>query len=298
MSVLARSLLILAVTSCAAASPKLAAQSGSDFVLVAVSGTLQEGFPLRPNLDFVAPGERVNAIFVGNALIRGLKAHLDIKDAESREFKPASEGRNPINPAMMATGDRNDANIYAVYLVDRRQAVKALLNEPRFLSMTPDLAMVDINAEETSPRTRAIILQAAKEDPNAKSRDYATILTVVSTWRSCHFVTSPVLYTKSDGTRVTDFPNSLARFASVTDQLRTEKPDAYNGAVESAVRAAVAATAGCTTASPISAPPASDLAWYGASKGIKRMIQPYSPCEFAELAKRAQVEIPIPQCPN
>jgi hypothetical protein len=39
--------------------------------------------------------------------------------------------------------------------------VKALLNEPRFLGMTPDLARVDINAEETSPRTRAIFLQCS-----------------------------------------------------------------------------------------------------------------------------------------
>jgi hypothetical protein len=294
-SIRASSWLAALLAACAGA-PQKPAPGTSDFVLVAVSGTLQEGFPLRPNLDFVSPAERVNAVFVGNALIRGLKAHLDIKDEGSREFKPASEGRNPVNPAMVATGDRNDANIYAVYLVDRRQAVKALLNEPRFLSMTPDLAMVDLHAEETSPRTRAIILQAIQEDPKAQSKEYATILTVVSTWRSCHFVPSPVLYTKSDGTRVTDFPNSLARFAGVTDQLRSEKPDAYNGAVESAVRAAVAATAGCTTASPLPAPV--DPAWYGSSKGIKRMIQPYTACEFSELSARAQVEMQIPQCPK
>jgi hypothetical protein len=155
--------------------------------------------------------------------------------------------------------------------------------------------MVDLNAEETSPKTRAIILQAAKEDPSVKSKEWATLLTVVSTWRSCHFVPSPVLYAKSDGTRVTDFPNSLAKFAGVTDQLRIDKPDAYNSAVESAVRAAGAASAGCTVAPPLPAPPAGDLAWYGVTKGIKRMIEPYSPCEFAALAKRAQVEIAVPK---
>src|SRR5262245_16688676 len=57
---------------------------GSDFVIVAVSGTLEEGFPLRPNLDFVSPLERVDAVFLGHALIRGLRAHLDMKDPSSR----------------------------------------------------------------------------------------------------------------------------------------------------------------------------------------------------------------------
>ena len=219
------------------------------FNIVAVSGTLEEGFPLRPNLDF-EPGtpNEVLSTFLGKALIRGLKANLDIKSSGWREFQPADEGLNPVNPGMVATGIWNDANIYSVYLIDRRQAVRALLNEPRFLSMTPDLAMVDIKATETSRNLRKLIKRAIKDDQiilPPKNRDFATLLTVVSTWDSCHFVPSPILYTKDDGTRVTDFPNSLAEFAGVTDQLRVDDPPAYNAAVEAAIRQAVEDTADC-----------------------------------------------------
>ena len=212
------------------------------FVLVAVSGTLEEGFPLRQNLDFKKSSpDEVLAVFLGKALIRGLKAHLDIKNPTSREFKnlPAN---NPINPAMIATGNPEDANIYSVYAVDRRQAVAALLNEPRFLSMTPDLVKVDIHAEETSPTVRKFILNQIDVDnndttkPKVTNKAEATLLTVVSTWNSCHFIASPVLYKKKDGTQVTDFPNSLAKFAGVTDQLRVENPGAYTTAIQATVR--------------------------------------------------------------
>jgi len=136
----------------------------ADYVIVAVSGTLEEGFPLRPNLNYVSPTERVDAVYLGRALIRGLRAYLDIKDPDSREFK-APPMRNPVNPGLIASGDDNDANISSIYLVDRRQAARALLNEPRFLSMTPDLAKVDVHAEETEPTVRALILQAISETP-------------------------------------------------------------------------------------------------------------------------------------
>jgi len=218
------------------------------FTIVAVSGTLEEGFPLRPNLDY-QPGtpNEVLSTFLGRALIRGLRAHLDIKSSGWREFKPESEGPNPVNPGMVATGNWNDANIYSVYLVDQRQAVKALLNEPRFLSMTPDLAMVDLAAEETTSGIKAIVGQGIDETPleEPKNENYATLLTVVSTWKSCHFIPSPILYTKEDGTRVTNFPDSLAAFAGVTDQLRLDDPIAYNTAVQTAIRQAVADTEYC-----------------------------------------------------
>lgn len=218
------------------------------FNIVAVSGTLEEGFPLRPNLDY-QPGtpNQVLSTFLGRAMIRGLRANLDIKSPGWREFKPESEGMNPVNPGMVATGNWNDANIYSVYLIDQRQAVKALLNEPRFLSMTPDLAMVDLAAEETTNGVKSIIQQGVEETSLElpKNEQYATLLTVVSTWKSCHFIPSPILYTKEDGTRVTDFPNSLAAFAGVTDQLRLDDPAAYNAAVQTAIRQAVEETADC-----------------------------------------------------
>eukprot|EP00425_Heterocapsa_triquetra_P014177 CAMPEP_0195138134 /NCGR_PEP_ID=MMETSP0448-20130528/157206_1 /TAXON_ID=66468 /ORGANISM="Heterocapsa triquestra, Strain CCMP 448" /LENGTH=88 /DNA_ID=CAMNT_0040176391 /DNA_START=32 /DNA_END=294 /DNA_ORIENTATION=+ len=50
-------------------------------VLVAVSGTIQDGFELRKNINFTAPGEpTVEALFIGNAVMRGVKMFFDIKD--------------------------------------------------------------------------------------------------------------------------------------------------------------------------------------------------------------------------
>lgn len=96
---------------------------GTKFVIVAVSGTLEEGFPLRPNLDFLTEvnegNPEVRAIFLGHALVRGLRAFLDIKDSNSREFRDIP-ALNPVNPALVPSGNKFDANISSIYLVDRR----------------------------------------------------------------------------------------------------------------------------------------------------------------------------------
>jgi len=286
---------------------------GTKFALVAVSGTLEEGFPLRPNLDFLTEvnegNPEVRAIFLGHALVRGVRAFLDIKDSNSREFKATPF--NPINPALVASGNNNDANISSLYLVDRRQAARALLREPRYLSMVPDLAKVDIHAAETDPDVRNFILQAIEEDTTLlepKNTNQVTLLQVISTWKSCHFVPSPVLYTKpgSDGARVTDFPNSLAAFAGVTDALRTSNPAAYNAAVETAVRAKLAlppSEAGSDSCidnpSSFPNPVAPDtVIRYGVDKSTKRMNDVYRPCQLEEFAARAGVNISVEQCPN
>lgn len=270
---------------------------GSDFVMVAVSGTLEEGFPLRPNLNYVSPTEQVNAVFLGHALIRGLRAQLDMKDPASREYK-APPALNPVNPALVPSGDDLDANISSIYLVDRRQAARALLNEPRFLSMTPDLAKVDVDAQETDTAIRALILQAIKETPGLTNTRQATFLQVISTWKSCHFVPSPVLYTKPDGTRVTDFPNSLATFAGTSDAQRTANPTAYSAAVEQAVRAGVESTKDCDDSPSFWIRPISVATNYGVDKFTKRMIDTYRPCAFEEFAARANVSLQLEQCPN
>jgi hypothetical protein len=266
-----------------------------DYVMVAVSGTLEEGFPLRPNLNYVSPTERVDAVFLGRALIRGLRAYLDMKDPASREFK-APPDLNPVNPGLVPSGDDLDANISSIYLVDRRQAARALLNEPRLLSMTPDLAKVDVEAAETDEPVRKLILQAIKETPGSTNTKQATFLQVISTWKSCHFVPSPVLYTKPDGTRVTDFPNSLAKFAGTTDKQRTEQPAQYNAAVEAAVRAGVEKTKNCVdTPASAGAAPAKPTT-YAVDKKTKRMNDAYRPCAFEEFAKRAGLDIQLPAC--
>ncbi|CAN0106633.1 unnamed protein product, partial [Phaeothamnion confervicola] len=65
-------------------------------------------------------------------------------------------------------------------------------------------------------------------------------LTVTSVWFQDTFVESPVLYTKADGTEVTDFPNSIAAWAGTTVAAR-ENPETagdYWEAVTLAVRRA------------------------------------------------------------
>jgi len=277
---------------------------GTKFVIVAVSGTLEEGFPLRPNLDFTTEVNEGNppvlAIFLGRALIRGVKAFLDIKDPMSREFRDLP-ALNPVNPALVASGNNNDANISSIYLVDRRQAMRALLNEPRYLSMVPDLAKVDIHAPETDQTVRALILQAINETPllEPKNVNTATFLQVISTWKSCHFVPSPILNTKSDGTRVTDFPNSLASFAGTSEAERVMSPATYNAKVDAAVRAQVELTKNCVDNPSTFPPPSPDmLIRYAVDKHTKRMNDAYRPCEFEEFAARAGVNIQVTQCPN
>jgi hypothetical protein len=269
----------------------------ADYVMVAVSGTLEEGFPLRPNLNYISPTERVDAVFLGHALIRGLRAYLDMKDPLSRESK-APPDLNPVNPGLIPSGDDDDANISSIYLVDRRQAARALLNEPRLLSMTPDLAKVDVEAAETDESVRKLILQAVKETPGLTNTKHATFLQVISTWKSCHFVPSPVLYTKPDGARVTDFPNSLAKFSGTTDKQRTEQPAQYNAAVEGAVRAGVEKTKSCVDAPAAPGPTPAKLADYAVDKKTKRMNDTYRPCAFEEFAARAGLSIQLATCPN
>ena len=70
-------------------------------VLVLVSGTLQDGFPLRRNLD--SPG--APATFLGWALVRGVKMYLDPKPRGCREWvDPEGGERQRVNPALVCTG--------------------------------------------------------------------------------------------------------------------------------------------------------------------------------------------------
>ena len=147
--------------------------------ILGVSGTLQNGFPLRPRLDWrdsnnathiVAP-----AIFVGTGLVRGYKAYLDIKNVGSREYIPpcgpvtnvANADSSPCNhhPAppqipnavVMPTGCRTDANVYHVFAVPEPVLLQVLLHEPRYLSITPDTGLVDLVDEWTSLSLRRLV---------------------------------------------------------------------------------------------------------------------------------------------
>ena len=226
------------------ASPALIASLSSNFTigkksvpappaprrtLLAVSGTLQCGFELRANMDH--PDQP--AILVGSAVVRGVRAYLDVKEAGCREHRPAPE-KARVNPANVVTGDRNDANLYAVYLVHEAVVLKALLGEPRYLAIAPDAVRIDLMAPHTSPAVRALLWSAAKDlSTNASPPKEAAILTVLATYHAPSFVPLPKMAGAAVGrgrsdaadhdpvaaaselSGLTSFPEGLAAYAQV-----------------------------------------------------------------------------------
>ena len=60
----------------------------NEYIVVGVSGGLQDGFPERSKLDFDSADESdpVPAIFLGRALVRGYKAFLDVMEPSWRQY--------------------------------------------------------------------------------------------------------------------------------------------------------------------------------------------------------------------
>ena len=90
-------------------------------------------------------------------------------------------------------GDSEDANVYACFAVSESAALGALLGEPRMLGMTPDTALVDLNAEETTPALASMLRREAAAwwrgaasslggGVRAVDGDRAALLTVVWRW--------------------------------------------------------------------------------------------------------------------
>ena len=215
--------------------------------LLAVSGTLQCGFELRANLDH----PEWTAVLVGSAVVRGVRAHLDIKEPGCREHRASADGHARVNPANVVTGDPTDANLYAVYLVHEAVVLKALLGEPRYLAIAPDAVRLDLTAPHTSPAVRALLAAAARDvNPNAPPPSECAILTVLSTYKAPSFVELPKLPAAQVGRGregdaaaaasaatplLTSFPEGLAAFAKVPFANVTTP-----GAAEAALREAEA----------------------------------------------------------
>lgn len=219
-----------------------------EYVIVGVSGGLQKNFPEHSKLDYADGNELVEAVFLGRGLVRGYKSYLDVMQDDWRQY----DGEAPlINCNVFATGCWHHANEYWMYLVDSRQFLKILMNEPRFLSVTPDLGLVDLVAEETSD----VIKHLAKTEIDRQQKGIATEVAfplVTAAWfQSMAHVPSPVLYTKNDGTQVTNFPQSLAKWAGMdlgdisgvvcqADQEDYENPKDYWEKVRESIRTAEA----------------------------------------------------------
>lgn len=196
-----------------------------EYLIVGVSGGLQDGFPERPKMNYHDGLEdETKAVFVGKALVRGYKAFLDVMQPGWRQY--IEEPAQPlINSNVFASGCYEHANEYWVYLIDARQVMAVLNNEPRFLSITPDTGKVDLTAPETSPAVRnlfhSIIQQQGKTDMES-----VAIPLVTAVWFQYEsHVPSPPIQVKEDGTEITNFPESLALWAHVNDHDRTATID-------------------------------------------------------------------------
>jgi hypothetical protein len=173
--------------------------------LLAVSGTLQDGFALRKNLDGENEGDE--AIFIGHALVRGVKMYFDVKPEGCREHVGGGE-RPKLNPCLVPTNDWNDGNVYHVFAVTEEALVEALANEPRYLGIAPDVAKVDLRAKETSESVR--VAAGGCVDINDENRRYGVMLTVVAYGIPGARAVEAKGYVKDDGCRVTTFAECSA----------------------------------------------------------------------------------------
>lgn len=256
-----------------------AAKPRSRRVLVAVSGTIQDGFELRKNIDYRDGVESVAALLVGYAVVRGVKMFFDIKDAGCREHDRAVPQR--VNPAMVLTGDPLDANQYAVYLVDERACLNALLGEPRLLTMVPDAVRLQLNDKDTSPEVAALARAFIAKDGKSNA-DECAVLAVVPCFRSRHFVPAPPVEARADGTRLTSFRRSLAAFAGLDAERVAPGTAEWDGAVGRALAAHRSALAETGTA---------DEALYGTDKATARLSRRLTADEFNEAARAAGLEL-------
>jgi hypothetical protein len=185
-----------------------------EYLIVGVSGGLQKNFPEHPKLDYVnkETNEQVGAVFLGRGLVRGYQSYLDVMQEGWRQYDPTNR---LINCNVFATGCWHHANEYWMYLVDARQFIKILMNEPRFLSITPDLGLVDLVAEETSDVIKHLAKVEIANQGKTITTEVAFPLVTAAWFQSMSHVMSPVLYTKKDGTQVTNFPQSLAKWAGM-----------------------------------------------------------------------------------
>lgn len=299
-----RLLLVCVLLLSATTSLSFAQAEGCDqeYIIVGVSGGLQAGFPDHKNLDY-HPGQpdEVQAVFLGRALVRGYKSYLDVMESDWRQYTP-EPGQPLINCNVYPTGCHEHANQYWIYLVDTRQFITILMKEPRFLSIAPDLGLVDLTVRETSPVVRYIAQHAIAKQKKTNSTLIGFPIVTAAWFNPTSHVESPVLYTLDDGTEVTNFAQSLATWAGVIgkksdmasacsegeldsesfDFLSAERQEDFWIAVRKAVRAAELDQP--VVSSDVRPPfDCKKLARFGVSKEMAQINYPFTPKAFAEM---------------
>lgn len=257
-------------------------------VLVAVSGTIQDGFELRKNINFTARGEQtIEAVLVGNAVMRGVKMFFDIKDTGCREYDANTPHR--VNPAMVLTGNRQDANQYAIYLVDERACLNALLGEPRLLTMVPDALRIDLDDKDTSPNVAALARAFIAADGKSNTKQCA-VLSVVPCYQSANFVPAPPVEVRPDGTKLTSFRDSLAAFAGIKGGTAPGS-DEWNSAVAKALAVQREAIANGKGNAPAPNGASRDDSLYGTDPNTCRLSRRLSAEDFNAMCVTAGVSL-------
>jgi hypothetical protein len=278
-----------------------------EYVMVGVSGGLQEGFPEHDRMDFHSgEADEVPAVFLGRALVRGYKSYLDVMQMHWRQYTPEPE-QPLINPNVIPTGCYHHANEYWMYLVDLRQFATILLNEPRFLSISADLGLVDLEAEETGPVVKHISKHEITKQQKTDNT-YVALPIVTGAWYNpASHVPSPVLYTKEDGTQVTNFPQSLATWAGVINSTECaarsdtesfdflapgEASQFFFDSIGKAIRHAETHRP-LTEQAMADGPPFSckKKARFGVSEDMARINYPFTAQEFQEMLQKGGYEI-------
>ena len=152
-----------------------------------------------------------------------------------------------INSNVFASGCYKHANEYWFYLIDTRQVLHVLNNEPRFLSITPDTGLIDLHTIHNNGSSSSVLppsliesyqpvhtfiehyiqqLQEQTPDRVIDTRYVAVPLVTAVYFNPSSHVPSPILYHLHDGTEITNYPDSLAKWANVNSSDRTALYDA------------------------------------------------------------------------
>jgi hypothetical protein len=193
-----------------------------------------------------------------------------------------------INSNVFASGCYEHANEYWFYIIDERQVLHVLNNEPRFLSITPDTGLIDLhiihnnyknnknNDRYTSLLPPELIesyqpvhtfiehyvqqLKMQAPDRMIDTRYVAVPLVTAVYYNPPSHVPSPILYHLQDGTQITNYPDSLAKWANVNSSDRTALYDA----------GCTTRTLACTDAVKEAAILAEKRFWYGIRIAIRQ----------------------------
>ena len=197
-------------------------------MLVGVSGGLQDGFPERPKLNNNHGLEdKSKTIYVGKRLVKGNKAVLDVMQSGWRQY--VDKRNQPlINNNIFPSGCAEHADEYMIYLIDLRQVMAVLNTESRLLSIMPDTGQIDLTAEKTTLAVKSLFAQLI-EQQGITNKNAVTLPFLTATWfQYKSHDPSPVLYIKTDGTQVANFPESLAKWDGVDNRGQTAMLDSSN----------------------------------------------------------------------